>query len=67
MTLHEKNLERRLHARILLGVFVFVVVCTFCAIFFGKMTNESWLAIGAILGYLGNNTYQNYKTSPKGE
>jgi len=65
MNVHEKSIERMWHSRIMLGMFIVTVVGTFSMIYLGKLTNESWLAIGAILGYLGNHTYQNYKTTPK--
>lgn len=34
---------------------------------FGKLSPEFNLALGALLGYAGNHTYQNMRTSPKVE
>jgi len=34
---------------------------------FGLLTPEFNLALGALLGYAGNHTYQNLRTAPKNE
>jgi len=63
----DKNLNRHRHATWMLVMVLFLVVNVVVLAFMGKITSEFNLALGAILGYAGNHTYQNYRTQPKGE
>lgn len=60
----DKDLNRHKHATWLLVMIGFLVVSVVALAFMGKITSEFNFALGAILGYAGNHTYNHMRTSP---
>ena len=60
----DKDLNRHTHNKWMIAMFVLTVVGTLVLAGFGKVTNEYNLALGALLGFMGNHTYQHYRTTP---
>ena len=61
----DKNLNRHKHATwILIMVFCLAIALVALAAT-GKLTSEFNLALGTLLAYAGNHTFQNYRTKPK--
>jgi len=60
----DKDINRQKHSTTIL-VMVFVLALASVALAFtGKLTAEFNIALGTLLGYAGNHTFQNYRTSP---
>lgn len=59
-----KHLNRHTHATWLLVLVGFLIVSVVVLAFNDKITSEFNFALGAILGYAGNHTYNNMRTSP---
>lgn len=64
-SLTPKDLHRQRTNNIVLGMVVGLAVSAVVLTAFGKLSPEFNLALGALLGYAGNHTYQNMRTSPK--
>jgi len=65
--LSPKDLHRQKTNNIVLGMVVGLAISVVGLTIFGKLSPEFNLALGALLGYAGNHTYQNMRTSPKYE
>ena len=63
--MNDKDLNRHKHSTWILMMVFFLVVSVVVLAFMGKITSEFNFALGAILGYAGNHTLQNYRTAPK--
>lgn len=64
-TLTQKDLHRQRANNVILGMVVGLAVSVVVLTAFGKLSPGFNLALGALLGYAGNHTYQNMRTSPK--
>jgi hypothetical protein len=62
----DKDLNRHKHSTWLLLSGIFLIVNVVIMGYVDKITPDFNLALGAILAYLGNHTYQNYRTAPQG-
>jgi hypothetical protein len=63
--LNPKDLHRQKTNNIILGMVVGLAISVVGLTIFGKLSPEFNLALGALLGYAGNHTYQNMRTTPK--
>ena len=63
----DKDLNRYKHSTWILFMVIFLVVSVIVLAFASKITSEFNFAIGAILTYAGNHTYNNMRTSPDKE
>jgi hypothetical protein len=65
--LNPKDLHRQKTNNIILGMVVGLAISVVGLTIFGKLSPEFNLALGALLGYAGNHTYQNMRTAPTTE
>lgn len=63
----DKDLNRHRHATWILFTVIFLIVSVVVLAYLGKITSEFNFALGAILGYAGNHTYNHMRTSPTSE
>jgi hypothetical protein len=63
--LTEKDLHRQKTNNLVLYMVIGLAVAAVALTAFGKLSSEFNLALGALLGYAGNFTYQNFRTAPK--
>jgi len=62
-----KSENRHNTNKVMITMFVIIVLGTLTLAFLGKITSEFNFSLGALLTYLGNHTYQNYRTTPHEE
>ena len=60
----DKDLNRHKHSTWILAMVGFLVISVVVLAFNDKVTSEFNFALGAILGYAGNHTYNNMRTKP---
>jgi len=65
--LSPKDLHRQKTNDIILAMVIGLAISAVGLTIFGKLSSEFNLALGALLGYAGNYTYQNMRTAPKYE
>ena len=61
----EKSRNRHHHSNVMVAMVVMLAVSTVVMAYTDKLSADFALALGVLLGYAGNHTYQNYKTTPK--
>lgn len=62
----DKDMNRHKHATWLLFTGIFLIVNVVIMGYRGLITPEFNFALGVIMGFLGNHTYQNFRTTPNG-
>jgi len=63
-TLTPKDLHRQRTNNIVLYMVIGLAISAVGLTLLGKLSPEFNLALGALLGYAGNHTYQNFRTTP---